>query len=403
MNEVLVQYDTLVNSREVLGRQEGHATALESYLRANTDISDSTGVLLALLSPLSLLAVEAGAQGARAAGALAGLAVDQLTSTTNSYVESDRLAHEAMSRLSVRSGGTATPWTDPRDAVPTLGPALEKASADYGEVDSWMWDKAAGTVETFGEMITGAQDLVGQVGDWSKEGRVAEAVDPRSYLVPPQSTENWVQDLRWNAGVLLGSIDWVAEKFIGFSILERCVFSPLGGDWRAICRGSEGWGHCGDASFAMGRNYAALASGTVDGWQGLAADAFRASMAAFSIALAKVSAAYQYASGMVSTVAKVSKLACSGIGMAIKEIANILLKMAAEAAVPIIGWAVGAVTVWWDVEKVVGLVRLVYQLIEAVTSAIQEFAETQAALLNGARLIEDLAETLARRSGVLAR
>lgn len=45
--------------------------------------------------------------------------------------------------------------------------------------------------------------------------------------------------------------------------------------------------------------------------------------------------------------------------------------------------------------------RLVYQLIEAVTSAIQEFAETQAALLDGARLIEDLAETLARRSGVL--
>ena len=70
---------------------------------------------------------------------------------------------------------------------------------------------------------------------------------------------------------------------------------------------------------------------------------------------------------------------------------------------PVIGWAVGAVTVWWDVEKVVGLMRLVYQLIEAVTSAIQEFAETQAALLDGARLIEDVAETLARRSGVLAR
>lgn len=371
-------------------------------MRAETDISGSTGALLAMLAPLSTLATQIGAQAARGTAVVFEAGDRQLTATTESYVRADMEAHAGLVQLARGLDVDVPPWSDPRADVAALGAAPERAAADHGSVDSWLWDKASGTGGTVGGMVRDGRDVLGDVGRWTDAGAVVEAVDPQSYLVPPQSTENWVEDLRWNAGVVLGSIDWVAEQFIGFSILERCVFSPLGGDWRAISRASQGWAHAGDAAFAMGRNCAALVAGTADGWKGAAGDAFRAAATGMSGALVGLSSAYQYASGAVATISTVSKLACAGIGLAIKQISNILVTIAAEAAVPVVGWAVGAATIWWDVERVIGLVRLVYGLIETIASAIQDFAESKAALLDAARLVEDLLEGVARRSGALA-
>ena len=87
---------------------------------------------------------------------------------------------------------------------------------------------------------------------------MTELVDASSFLVAPQAPDNPVSDLRWSAGALLGSIDWVAEKFIGFSILDRCVFHPFAGDWQGIYKASEAWNHAGDAAQAMTRNHAGL-------------------------------------------------------------------------------------------------------------------------------------------------
>ncbi len=401
MTELAVRFDTVLHARDVLDRQDGHAGAIGAYVRSETDISDSTGLLLAALSPLSRAATELGAQAATGAATMCRLVADQVTSAAADYARADREEHEAMAGLGRRLGTAVTPWQDPRASVPALGGPKERADGDYGQVDSWLWDKASGTGEAVGDLVTGVRDVAGRVPGWSGHGVVVEAVDPRSYLVPPACTENWVQDVRWNAGVLLGSIDWVAEQFIGFSILERCVFSPLGGDWRAISRASEAWHHSASAAIAIGRNCAALTASSVDGWQGAGGDAFRAIAASMSGALVALGAGYEKASGLVSTVATVSKLACAGIGMAIKQIANILIKIAAEAAVPVVGWAVGAATIWWDVEKVVGLVRLVYNLIETVMSAIEQFAESKVELLDSVRLIEDLVESLARTTGAV--
>lgn len=398
MSEVEVRYGTLVHSTEVLERQRGHAQRLGAYVQGETSIADSTGALLAALAPLSSIAVALGTQAAHGVGTLSDLAADRLRDTTADYVRADAEAHAALSRLASRLGENPTPWSDPRSGVPPLGGPRESADADHGSVDSWIWDKAAGAGESFGGMVGDGLDVADQVRRWGGDGAVEEAVDPQSYLVPPQWTENWVEDVRWNAGVVLGGIDWVAEQFIGFSILERCVFSPLGGDWRAIGRASQGWAHAGEAAFAMGRNCAALTAGTVDGWRGPSADAFRAAMTGFSGALVGLSTAYGYASDLVSTIATVSKLACAGIGLAIKQISHILIKIAAEAATPVIGWAVGAATIWWDVEKIIGLVRLVYGILETIATAIADFAEAKASLMDAVRLVEDLVEGLGRRA-----
>ena len=105
-----------------------------------------------------------------------------------------------------------------------------------------------------------------------------------------------------------------------------------------------------------------------------------------------LSAAYAYAGDLVGTISTVCKLACVGIGKALNIIADKLLKMAAEAATPVIGWAVGAVTAYSDINKIIGQVRLVYTIIETITSAIQDFVEAKTAILDKAALIEDLAQ-----------
>ena len=43
MDEVQVHYDTLVNGREVLGRQEGHPTALEELTATRAQVEGMQG------------------------------------------------------------------------------------------------------------------------------------------------------------------------------------------------------------------------------------------------------------------------------------------------------------------------------------------------------------------------
>ncbi|WP_309135455.1 hypothetical protein [Cellulomonas sp.] len=402
MNAIVVDFATLGRSTQVLERQAAHARAVEPYLRQHADVRDSTGALLALLVPLSMATVELGAQVARGAAHVAELTADHLRDTARTFAETEQAAGTTISDLSTGLGGVPVPLPGGSGGVPDIGPAQESAPADHGDVDSWLGSKAAGIGDTLGDAVTDARGLVDDLTSWGTRADVVEVVDASSYLVPPQASANPVQDLRWNAGILLGSVDWVAEQFLGWSILAECVFKPLGGDWRAIEQSSAAWGFAGEAFFAVGRNCAGLVGSTVAGWQGAAGDAFRVTMTTFTAACVGLQAAFDHVSGLVSTVATVSKLACAGIGMGLRTIAEILTMMAAEAAVPVAGWAVGAATLWWKIEKVVGIVRLVYNLLETIADAIADLVEARTQVLGALDLVEDLARALATRAGVAA-
>jgi hypothetical protein len=105
-----------------------------------------------------------------------------------------------------------------------------------------------------------------------------------------------------------------------------------------------------------------------------------------------LSAAYAHAGDLVKTLSTVTKLACTAIGRALQIIADRLIEMAAEAATPVIGWAVGAARAYSNVQKVVQTVRLIYTIIETIISAIQDFVQAKTAILDKAALIEDLAQ-----------
>jgi hypothetical protein len=396
MGQMVIKYDTLALSQQVLQRQEGHARQIAAYLPANADIGDSTGLLLSVFDPLSKLAVTVGSDAAKVLAELEQAMAGAVGDTQLDVADSDGKVGDAFSKLIGRLGVHGADNNYPDLGGPTLPAAGEGAPDGYGDVESFFWEKNEAAAEAVSGSLGDVKGLVDQVGQWGSTTHVSELMDASSFLVAPSAPENPVQDLRWSAGALLGSIDWVAEKFIGFSILDRCVFHPLAGDWQGIFKNSEAWNHAGDAAQAMARNHAGLVASTPPTWEGLSGNSFRLAMGTIAGACVGLSAAYAYAGGLVKTLSTVTKLACVAIGKALQIIADKLLKMAAEAATPVIGWAVGAVTAYSDIQKVIQTVRLIYTIFETIESAIQDFVQAKTAILDKYALIEDLAEGAAR-------
>lgn len=390
MTELVIKYDTLALSQQVLERQQGHAQKIASYLPANADIGDSTGLLLSMFDPLSKVAVDLGAQAAQVLAQIEVATAGAVGDTAVDFADSDGKVGDAFSKIISRVDTFGPGSSYPDLGGPSLGTADGSAPGDYGGVESNVITKAQATGETLGGSISDARSLIDKVGQWGTPGKVTEVSAASSYLVPGQAPENFVQDLRWSAGMLLGSIDWVAEKFIGFSILDRCVFHPLAGDWQGIYRCSEAWGHSGDAVNAIGHNHAGLVANTAATWQGLSGNSFRVAMTTMTEACLGLSAVYAAAGGYVKTISTVCRLACTGIAAGLQLIANKLIKMAAEAATPVVGWIVGAVTAYGDIQDVVNKVRLIYTIIETVASAIQDFAEAKTGIMDKLSILEDL-------------
>jgi hypothetical protein len=389
-DQMVITYDTLSLSQQVLERQEGHAQHIASYLPAHADIGDSTGLLLSMFDPLSRLAVQVGSDAASVLAELEQAMAGAVGDTQVDVADQDGHVGDAFTKLLGRLGPDGADDSYPElTHGPTLPAAGESAPSDYGDVESFFWQKGEATVQA---ISGGVGDVKGLIDGLTPTSHVTELVDASSFLVAPQAPDNPVSDLRWSAGALLGSIDWVAEKFIGFSILDRCVFHPFAGDWQGIFTSSEAWHHAGDAAQAITRNHAGLVASTPHTWQGLSGDSFRAAMTTIAAATYGLSAAYSYAGDLVKTLSTVTKLACVGIGSLLKLIADKLLKMAAEAATPLIGWAIGAFTAYSDIQDIITWVRRVNTLIETISSAIQDFAEAKTSVLGKYRIIEDLAQ-----------
>jgi hypothetical protein len=387
-----VAYDQLSLGQQLLARQGEHAGAVRSYIGANCSISSDMGYLLVALAPLASLSVVLGQQAATAVGSLctAGSAAAQASLT--GYIEADNAAQQDFVAISSSVGGIGSSFS-----APSLGGAESQAGGDYGSGSDWIFGKAEELGRGARELVDGTLDTAGdRLEGWTGgSAGVSERSDPSSYLVTPDAGGNFVQDLRWSAGLILGGLDWVAEFFIGFSVLEEAIFKPFGGDWEAMNRASVAWSHSGRAFMEMSSNISALPE-QMSSWQGEAADAFRAAMAALSGAVVGVSYAFDYVSGLVANVELVSKMACSAIAMIMGFIASNLMILAAEAAVPVIGWAAAAAHVVVIVGYVVSALKIIYTLIDAILAAIEDFIAAKEKLVQVIFVVEDIVEYSAK-------
>lgn len=225
---------------------------------------------------------------------------------------------------------------------------------------------------------------------------VAESLDPTSCLVPPTDTgADFAGDLRWQAGFLLGGVDWIAEQFIGYSIIAEVVIKPFAGDWNALERGQDAWLNAGRACEAVGANYLALPDQTVTLWTGEAGDAFRARIAELGAGFEEYAAGCTAMSEVTGALAELAKAVAEGIAFLLSFISDILTRLAVELAVPVLGWVAGAVDVALHVKPVIDKVDKAYKLIQSVIDAIETVTEVVRILTLIANTIRVSAQTLA--------
>jgi hypothetical protein len=378
---------TLSLTQQVLYRQQGHAAKTSTYLTNHADIAESTGWLLSAFGGLSKQALTLATDAANTLAQLHVADALAVAACAKDMDDTDRQVREAFEN--VLTSFNDHPVYGPYVPLPGphLGPAEDSAPDDYGHVPGMFIEKGYEAGKNVAGAVSDATELIKGVGEVHG---VKELVDASSYLVPGQAPENPVSDLRWSAGALLGSIDWVAEQFLGFSILDRYIFHPFAGDWEGLFKASQSWEHAGDAMQAIAKNDAGLVSGTTTGWQGLSGAAFRGSATAMCAASYKLGGAYGAAGGVVHAISTACKLACVGIGTVLKLIVDKLLELAAEAATPVVGWIVGAFKGYQQVQDVIKLMRRIDLILETVANAINGFVDAKTDLVDALGIIEDL-------------
>jgi len=394
---VSVDYTQLAQGGELLHRQAQHAQRMQTYVDGQCRLSGGDlGLVLQALHPLTEMVTDLGVTAADKLGAVCDWGGDNLATTLDDYVEADRAAYEDARTTAGRLGTTVPgPFQDPRSSIPALGPAAASAPAGYGQDDHFEYNPVAdamagtiGDIQQGWDAASGTADAVAQ--RLSLSGGVLERTDPSSYLVPVQSNANAMEDLSWKAGLILGSVDHLAELFIGFSILERYVFSPLAGDWKAIDRAAQSWTHEGQAYLEMATNVAGLPR-QIDGWSGLASEAFTGTMSAISAASVGLSYACDIVSGLIDKVKTASYLAASGIASALQWIANKLTRMLLESSIPIAGWITAGLEATLAIQKIFVYLRMINTLITMILDAISDLISGKEKLAQAALVVGDLA------------
>ena len=399
-----VDFAELSLIEQVLDRQGGHIHAAQDYVRARCTIdTGDLGFLLSGLEPLFRVAVDTAADVLVRTNGLHTDAAAATAATLAAYVESERATHEAVAAVTALLGASSAPYADPTSGLPSLGPAVSAASSGYGVAAPdalGLLPSSSTAFELASESsaaVSGAMGAAERHADEWRGAGVAERSDASSYLVATHSGEDFVREMRWGAGVVLGSLDWVAEQFLGYSVLEEVVFKPFGGDWHALEESSQAWSHAGRSLREVGVNVTGLPRQAA-GWEGDAADRFAEAMVALGVAMTGIAMAFEFVSGLVTRVATVAKLACTGIAAILKAISDKLARMLVEASIPIAGWIVAAAETVLLVNDIIKWIRRAFLLIDLVLGVISDFVKSREQIVQAALLLDDLAAIATRRA-----
>lgn len=390
---VRTDYGQLALCSQVLRRQsDEHLPAMSRYARERGILTPAdTGIILLPFTGISLAIAVVGVQVADAMSTVLRALADRVDASAEAYAEEERRAYEAAAGLLQRLGGDAAPFADPRADAPALSAAAGGAPPGHGGAEPWLGAQAWEAGESLASGVPRVvADVSAAVTGWSGGlSGVVERQDASSYLVPPDATKSEVESMRWGAGPLLGGIDWVFEQIAGFSILEDVIMKPFAGDWTGIEEVSLAWQYLGDAGRAVADNAAGLVE-QGEFWEGAAGLAFRGGMVAVGGTMFAVGAACEGVSGVVGALVMVSKAGASTIAFILNKISVKLLRIAAEAAIPVAGWVVAALEGVILVTEVFSLVRLIYNVVDMIFDAIESTVEARAQLVETMLLVEDL-------------
>ncbi len=395
---ITVDYDSLHLAGEVLDRQaDSHLAAISDYLEtwARLDRSD-LGLVLQVLEPINESLVD-GAQGVLAlAGELYRTAGANMHATRETYARSDDAARAGVVELHPELGLPATPPTD--GALPALGPAQGGAWHGYGDSPNTL--PTLRFLEDIDEIETYLRDRGGRAVDRALEltsanPAVVERQDASSFLVRPQVPDSGLANLRWSAGSIVGSLDWVFSKLFHYSLIEDVIMKPLAGNWTRIGEASAAWAHTDAALVAVGGNAAGLCP-PLASWTGRGSEACLGSLGAIAAGTTALSYAAGYAARLLGAVAWAAKKMAGWIGKLLKRISHRLMGIAVKAAVPAVGWVAAVGEAVLEIDKILSKVRSIKKCIDFLYKMAAGVVEGAAKVAEVRFVIADLVEGLAR-------
>ena len=396
-----VEYADLSLAQQVLERQSSeHLANMRSFLKQWGDYSDGgegAGLLMMAFNPLNQEVVHIGDEVLGLLEQAHGGAADHMGQTLEAYVNADQQIHAALASVTEMLGGSSLPFNDPRSSLPTLGAAARGASQWYGGAEPNLAERMAQGVMGFGEY---ASDFPGRLTDRANKAlsgnrSISESQDASSYLVPPESPESEMKNLRWSAGVVIGGVDWLIEKLTGVSVLNDIIFKYTVGDWRVLDRASTAWSEIGDALVAVGQNDSEILPALSE-WTGKGSEAANAFIAALAGVTTALNGAAGSVSGIIKNVSKVVKQAAKLIGKQLKRLQDKCLRMIAEASVPVAGWIVAAGEAVKAAQEIYDMVKKLHFIINLIYTAIENMAQAKAQIIEIRYTISNIAEAAAR-------
>ena len=177
-----------------------------------------------------------------------------------------------------------------------------------------------------------------------------------------------IDEAKGNLGPIVQTIDWVVDKVLGFSPVEK-LCGPLVGDFNGVDRMKDNWGQASQALTVVGGNYRSMADAVPDAWRGDDARAAAARLRTLAGAHERQGTAAGLMSrqlgNMLECTAKVVEAVFGLIGLA-EEI--ILTMNAAKIAKEIL-------TMGGTIRKVVSYVQQAIKLIESLGKLVPAILE----------------------------
>ncbi|MGC0252114.1 hypothetical protein [Pseudactinotalea sp. Z1748] len=210
-------------------------------------------------------------------------------------------------------------------------------------------------------------------------------------ISPAPTTDDFGEGLRWKAGPLLGGLDWLLEQLTGTSAI-RSLVEPIAGDWVGLSSGEQAWSHAQHASEAVGRNFAAAANPA--GWTGEAAEAYSERMQEIGDSFTQYGEGCAAMAEVTGALVELTKSTAEAIAGILGFLGDWLTRAAAQMAVPVVGWAVGAIDGVISSATAIRKINQGIRLIQTVVDTVERFRSVIVVLTRLAYLIKVIAQSI---------
>lgn len=203
---------------------------------------------------------------------------------------------------------------------------------------------------------------------------VSEAYDASSRVrtgdAPAGTMGAYIDGLKDDCGLIIGSILSVVESLTGYDLLEE-LLKPIAGDFDAISSMQAGWREVSAACEAVGENYSDLATQLPPGLEGLTEAAAAAMMGRIAEAHDGQREAADLIAVQMDNMIEVSQATAECVCAALQFIDSVIQEILMDAAVPVVGWAKGAATAPGKVRKVIKLISDGKDAIQGLIRAVK--------------------------------